>query len=59
MVNNAETCSYRAGKCWSEQPGAIHSIFRYVHKTEPAKQLANFVVDTNDRPPTLPNKASR
>lgn len=50
--------SIGANKCWSEQLDAIHSISRYVHKTEPAQQTALFVVDTNDNA-AMPNKASR
>lgn len=47
---------YRAGESWSEQPGAIHSISRNVSKTEPAKLLAVFVLDTNDKALTTPIK---
>lgn len=48
-VNDGETRIYRAGESWSEPPGAIHAISRNASKTEPAKLLAVFVVDTNDR----------
>ncbi len=34
---------------WSEAPGAIHSISRNASKAEPAKLLAVFVLDTNDK----------
>ena len=47
-VNDGETRIYRAGESWSEPPGAIHSISRNASKTEPAKLLAVFVLDTND-----------
>jgi quercetin dioxygenase-like cupin family protein len=47
-VNDGETRIYHAGEGWSERPGAIHSISRNASKTEPAKLLAVFVVDTND-----------
>lgn len=53
-VNDGETHIYRAGESWSEQPGAIHSISRNASKTEPAKLLAVFVVDTNDKALTTP-----
>ncbi len=56
MVNNGETRIYRAGESWSEPPGAIHSISRNASKTEPAKLLAVFVLDTNDNPLTTPIK---
>ena len=55
-VNDGETRIYRAGESWSEPPGAIHSISRNASKTEPAKLLAVFVLDTNDNPLTTPLK---
>jgi uncharacterized protein YbjT (DUF2867 family)/quercetin dioxygenase-like cupin family protein len=55
-VNDGETRIYRAGESWSEAPGATHSISRNASKTEPAKLLAVFVLDTNDNPLTTPIK---
>jgi quercetin dioxygenase-like cupin family protein len=55
-VNDGETQIYRAGDSWSESPGAIHSISHNASKTEPAKLLAVFVLDTNDHPLTTPIK---
>jgi quercetin dioxygenase-like cupin family protein len=55
-VHDGETRIYRAGESWSESPGAIHSISRNASKTEPAKLLAVFVLDTNDNPLTTPIK---
>ncbi|MGY2805613.1 MULTISPECIES: cupin domain-containing protein [unclassified Bradyrhizobium] len=55
-VNDGETRVYRAGESWSEPPGATHSISRNASKTEPAKLLAVFVLDTNDAPLTKPIK---
>jgi quercetin dioxygenase-like cupin family protein len=55
-VNDGETRVYRAGQSWSESPGAVHSISRNASKTEPAKLLAIFVVDTNDKTLTTPLK---
>ena len=55
-VNDSETRVYRTGESWSEQPGAIHSISRNASKTEPAKLLAVFVLDTNGNPLTTPVK---
>ncbi|MDL2409708.1 cupin domain-containing protein [Rhizobium calliandrae] len=55
-VNNGETRIYRAGESWSEAPEATHSISRNASKTEPAKLLAVFVLDTNDNPLTTPIK---
>jgi quercetin dioxygenase-like cupin family protein len=55
-VNDGETRIYRAGESWSEAPGATHSISRNASKTEAAKLLAVFVLDTNDSPLTTPVK---
>jgi len=55
-VNDGETRIYRAGESWSEPPGATHSISRNASKTEPAKLLAVFVLDTNDKALTTPIK---
>jgi quercetin dioxygenase-like cupin family protein len=55
-VNDGETRIYRAGESWSEPPGARHSISRNASKTEPAKLLAVFVVDSQHGPLTTPIK---
>jgi quercetin dioxygenase-like cupin family protein len=55
-VNDGETRIYRAGESWSEPPNASHPISRNVSKTQPAKLLAVFVVDTNDKALTTPVK---
>ncbi|MEM5338072.1 cupin domain-containing protein [Paraburkholderia azotifigens] len=55
-VNDGETRIYRAGESWSEAPGAIHSISRNASKTESAKLIAVFVLDTNDKALTTPIK---
>jgi quercetin dioxygenase-like cupin family protein len=55
-VNDGETRIYRAGEGWSEPPGATHSISRNASKTEPAKLLAVFVLDTNHEALTTPVK---
>jgi quercetin dioxygenase-like cupin family protein len=55
-VNDSETRIYRAGESWSEPPGATHSISRNASKTESAKLIAVFVVDTNDKALTTPIK---
>jgi quercetin dioxygenase-like cupin family protein len=55
-VNDGQTRIYRAGESWSEAPGATHSISRNASKTEPAKLLAVFVLDTNDTTLTTPIK---
>lgn len=57
-VNDGETRIYRAGQSWSEPPGARHPISRNASRTEPAKLLAVFVVDTDDRALTTPTQSS-
>ncbi len=55
-VNNGETRTYTAGESWSEPPDASHPISRNASKTEPAKLLAVFVVDSDDQALTTPVK---
>jgi quercetin dioxygenase-like cupin family protein len=55
-VNDGTTRIYKAGESWSEPPGASHSVSRNASKTEPAKLLAVFVVDTDDKALTTPVK---
>jgi quercetin dioxygenase-like cupin family protein len=45
-----------AGESFFEQPGSVHRVSRNASSTEPAKLLAVFVVDTNDRNLTQPLK---
>jgi Cupin domain len=56
-VNDGEARIYRAGESWSEPPNAIHSISRNASKTQPAKLLAVFVLDTNHKALTTPIKS--
>jgi len=55
-VNDGETRIYHAGESFSEPPGAMHWICRNASKTEPAKFLAVFVVDTNAKQKMTPIK---
>jgi len=55
-VNNEKPKIYQAGQSWFEEPGAVHSISRNVSKTKPAKLLAVFVVDTDDKELVAPIK---
>jgi quercetin dioxygenase-like cupin family protein len=55
-VNDGEARIYRAGESWSESPGAVHSVSRNASKTKPAKLLAIFVLDTDDKKLTTPVK---
>jgi quercetin dioxygenase-like cupin family protein len=56
QVNDGPKRVYRAGESFYETPGSSHPISRNASKTEPAKLLAVFVVDTNDKPLTAPVK---
>jgi len=55
-VNDGETRTFKAGESWSEPPSATHSISRNGSKTKPAKLLAVFVVDSDDKALTTPIK---
>jgi quercetin dioxygenase-like cupin family protein len=41
--------TYHAGESWYEAPGAHHLLARNMSAIEPAKLLAVFVVDSNDK----------
>ena len=56
QVNDGPKRIYRAGESWYETPGAHHAVSRNASATEPAKQLAVFVVDTDDKILTIPGK---
>lgn len=53
-VNDGPVVTYRTGQSFSEMPGDRHSISENASKTEPAKLLAVFVVDTNEKELTTP-----
>jgi quercetin dioxygenase-like cupin family protein len=53
-VNNGPVVTYRAGQSFSEIPGDRHSVSENASKTEPAKLLAVFVVDTAEKELTTP-----
>ncbi|WP_332303240.1 cupin domain-containing protein [Rhizobium sp. GR12] len=48
QVNNGPVTVYRAGENFSEYPGDHHAVSENASKTEPARLLAVFVVDTNE-----------
>jgi len=48
-VNDGPVVTYRTGQSFSEMPGDRHSVSENASKTEPAKLLAVFVVDTNEK----------
>jgi quercetin dioxygenase-like cupin family protein len=55
-VNNGPVVTYHAGRNFSEMPGDLHSVSENASKTEPAKLLAVFVVDTNEKQLTMPQE---
>jgi quercetin dioxygenase-like cupin family protein len=48
-VNNGKAVTYRAGQNFPEMPGDRHTLDENASKTEPAKLLAVFVVDTDEK----------
>lgn len=55
-VNDGPVVTYQAGQNFSEMPGDLHSVSENASKTEPAKLLAVFVVDTDEKELTTPSK---
>jgi quercetin dioxygenase-like cupin family protein len=56
QVNDGPGRVFRAGESFYETPGSRHSVSRNASKTEPARLLAVFVVDTDDKELTTPVK---
>ena len=54
QVNDGPVTTYRAGESFSEFPGDRHSVSENASTTEPARLLAVFVVDTEERVLTAP-----
>jgi len=54
QVNDGPKRVYRTGESWYETPGSSHRVSRNASKAEPAKLLAVFVVDTDDKALTTP-----
>jgi quercetin dioxygenase-like cupin family protein len=54
QVNDGPVTTYKAGQSFSELPGDRHGVSANASKTEPAKLLAVFVVDTNETELTIP-----
>jgi quercetin dioxygenase-like cupin family protein len=55
-VNDGPVVTYRAGQNFSEFPGDRHTLDENASKTEPAKLLAVFVVDTAEKELLTPLK---
>lgn len=58
QVNDGPRRVYRAGQSFSESPGSRHPVSRNASATQPAKLLAVFVVDTEDKVLTTPIHSS-
>lgn len=56
QVNDGPKRVYRAGESFYETPGSRHPVSRNASKTAPARLLAVFVVDTDDKQLTTPVK---
>jgi quercetin dioxygenase-like cupin family protein len=49
QVNDGPVTTYRAGESFSEMPGDHHRVSENASKTEPARLLAVFVLDTDEK----------
>lgn len=49
QVNDGPRRIYRAGESFYETPGSRHPVSRNASETKPAKLLAVFVLDTNEK----------
>jgi len=56
--NNGPVITYRAGQNFPEIPGDRHTLDENASKTEPAKLLAVFVVDTDEESSLPPKQRS-
>ena len=55
QVEGEPARTYHTGESWSEAPGAHHILAQNMSKTEPARLLAIFVVDSKDQQLTTPD----
>lgn len=55
-INGGEVKTYTKGQNFTELPGDLHDVSSNASQTEPAKLLAVFVVDTDDKALTTPRK---
>ena len=56
QVNDGPIKTYHAGESFSEFPGDRHGVSENASKTQPARLLAVFVVDTKEKELTFPIK---
>jgi quercetin dioxygenase-like cupin family protein len=59
QVEGEPAHDHHAGDSWYEPPGAHHVLARNPSASQPAKLLAVFVVDSDDRPLTTPDPEAR
>jgi quercetin dioxygenase-like cupin family protein len=55
QVNDGPVVTYHAGESFSEFPGDHHRVSENASKTEPARLLAVFVVDSSETNLTMPD----
>jgi quercetin dioxygenase-like cupin family protein len=55
-VNDGPVVTYHTGESFSEMPGDRHAVSENASNTAPAKLLAVFVVDTDEKELTTPYK---
>jgi quercetin dioxygenase-like cupin family protein len=56
QVNDEPAKVYQVGESWYETPGSHHRVSENASDREPASLLAVFVVDSDDRPLTTPDR---
>jgi quercetin dioxygenase-like cupin family protein len=56
QVNDGPVKTYKAGENFSEMPGDLHSVSENASKTKPARLLAVFVVNTDEKELTVHTK---
>ena len=54
QVNDGPVMTYQTGQSFSELPGDRHTVSANASDSEPAKLLAVFVVDSNEKELTVP-----
>jgi quercetin dioxygenase-like cupin family protein len=55
-INDGPEQIFRVGESFVEQPGDHHAVSANASATEPSRLLAVFVVDTDDRDQTVPDR---
>lgn len=58
-VDNGPERIYKAGESFHEEPGSHHAVSRNASKSKPAKLLAVFVVDSDDKELTTLERSAK